>query len=454
MTMLVHLVMFAWIPVILLLFVLLPPRRAVIVAFLAGWLFLPQAGYAFRGFPEYTKMSATCVGILLGGSLFDWHRITSFRLRWIDVPMVVWCMCPMFSSLSNGLGLYNGLSGVLGLTLSWGVPYFIGRVYFCDLDGLRELAVGIFIGGLIYVPLCLYEIRMSPQLHYIFYGRHARSFAGTRLGGYRPSVFMDTGLELGLWMTITSLTGVWLWASGAVKRLGGVPVSLLLALLLVTTVLCRSVGALFILLCGLVAMFSMKWTRLRAPIVALIAIAPVFMAVRAPGLWSGQQLVDAARVVAGEEPAGSLKIRFVNDDRLAEKALRRPVFGWGGWGRNRVYDERGRDISVTDGMWIQALGDNGLVGLISATLILLLPAAVLLWRYRPEAWCTPALAPAAVLATVVVLFMLDRLVNAMRNPIYIVAAGGIAGFCMISPAVVWRDVRNEVALLTTAHVGP
>ena len=37
-------------------------------------------------------------------------------------------------------------------------------------DTLRDLCLSIIIGGVIYLPLCLYEIRMSPQLHSIFYG--------------------------------------------------------------------------------------------------------------------------------------------------------------------------------------------------------------------------------------------------------------------------------------------
>ena len=56
---LVPLTLFGWIPFVLALFALLPPRRAVVTAFLAAWLFLPMAGYGVKGLPDYTKMSAT-----------------------------------------------------------------------------------------------------------------------------------------------------------------------------------------------------------------------------------------------------------------------------------------------------------------------------------------------------------------------------------------------------------
>ena len=64
-----------------------------------------------------------------------------------------------------------------------------------------------------------------------------------------------------------------------------------------------------------------------------------------------------------------------NDDMLIAKAMQKPLFGWGGWSRNRVFEESGRDMAVTDGFWILELGSNGCVGLISMTLAMLLPVA-------------------------------------------------------------------------------
>src|SRR5438552_2681123 len=107
----VSIVLFGWIPVVLILFCLLPARRAVIVAFLLAWLFLPMASIKIAaGIPLYSKMSATCTGILLAALIFDTRRLFSFRPAWIDVPMVIWCTCPMASSLSNELGYYDGFS--------------------------------------------------------------------------------------------------------------------------------------------------------------------------------------------------------------------------------------------------------------------------------------------------------------------------------------------------------
>ena len=46
--------------------------------------------------------------------------------------------------------------------IHWAVPYLIGRLYFGSPEGIRELAIGIVIGGLLCILPCLYEMKMSP----------------------------------------------------------------------------------------------------------------------------------------------------------------------------------------------------------------------------------------------------------------------------------------------------
>ena len=49
----------------------------------------------------------------------------------------------MASSLHNGLGVYDGLSAIFEQTVAWGMPYLLGRLYFTDYAGMRELAWGV-----------------------------------------------------------------------------------------------------------------------------------------------------------------------------------------------------------------------------------------------------------------------------------------------------------------------
>ena len=66
-----------------------------------------------------------------------------------------------------------------------------------------------------------WEVRMSPQLHSSMYGfRPFRFDQAYRWGGYRPSVFMQHGIALGLFMASCTLVAFWLWRSGFPKRIG------------------------------------------------------------------------------------------------------------------------------------------------------------------------------------------------------------------------------------------
>ena len=56
-----------------------------------------------------------------------------------------------------------------------------------------------------------------------------------------------------------------------------------------------------------------------------------------------------------------------------ERFEQRPVFGWGGYGRSRIRDEEGEDITIADGLWIIVLGTSGWVGYLSFFGLLVLP---------------------------------------------------------------------------------
>lgn len=439
-----------WIFVVPLLFAMLKPRRAVLVAFFFAWLFLPEGGIALPGLPDLTKISATGFGALLGVLLFDARRVAGYRFSWVDVPIVVWCAVPLASSLANGYGLYDGASAVLTQAAVWGVPYLIGRLYFNDLKSLRELAIAVFVGGLIYVPLCLWEVRMSPQLHRMIWGYHPTPFGMTvRFGGYRPMVFMQHGLMVGLWMTSATLVGVWLWTSGSLKRIFALPMSLPVGALAVTTVLCKSTGALVLLIGGLGLLFAGRQIRTPLLLLAAVAVAPLYMGLRATGAWSGQNLVQMASML-DEERARSLAGRMENEDLLVERAKMKQMLGWGSWGDWRVKDEvTGKDITVSDGMWIITYGKTGLIGLCSLTATLLLPVLLLARRIRFANWAHHAAAAPAAMAVLLILYAIDNLLNAMLNPIFMLGAGALSGFYVLAPA----QARRRLVAGDDAPVG-
>lgn len=436
----VPLAMFGWIPVGLLLFLVLPVRKAILAGYLIGWLFLPQASYEVPGLPDYTRMTAVNLVMLLGVVLSDLKRLLGVRPRIWDFPMALFCFGPLPTSLSNGLGVYDGLSGVIGAVLTWGVPYIIGRIYFSNATGIRLLAIGVFVGGLVYAPFCLYEMRMAPTLHHQVYGFDSSRFVNTiRLGGYRPRVFMHSGLPLGLWMSITALTGTWLWMSGAVRHVAGVPVKWLAPGLLIVTVMCRSLGALMLLATGLGLLFAARALRSRLPLLLLFLGPTLYVTLRVGLNWYPSQVVSLAASVE-EARARSLESRLYQEEVLGVKAWRRPVFGWGGYGRNRVYDEDGESAVVTDGLWIITFGIYGLVGLVSLFAVFAIPS-LLVWRHLPvSAWWSPIGGPIAAMAVGSSLYICDSLMNAMPNPIYHVMIGSLMGFAI---TLVDRRRRSE-----------
>ncbi|MEG4074117.1 O-antigen ligase domain-containing protein [Microcoleus sp. Pol14C2] len=430
---LIPLAMFGFIPVVFYLFVRFPAQRAVIISFVAAWLFLPQASYPIPSLPPYTKISAACYGILLGTLIYDTARLTSFKPGWLDVPMVIYCLCPIFSQVSNG---GSPISPTINQIVTWGLPYFLGRLYVGNLDGLRQLAIGIFAGGLAYIPFTLVEGVRGPILHQMIYGVNAFDDWGQarRLGGWRPVVFMQHGLMVGLWMMTAALIAVWLWQTGTLKKFMGRNIKTLAIILTIAFFLCRSTGAYSLFVMALLVLYSAKFFRTSLPLLFIIGYIVFYLYVAASGQFSSKDVIGFINQVFGEERAASLKFRFDNEEILGEKARQRFMFGWGDSGGNRVYNEYGDDVSVTDSLWIIAFGVNGAVGLVSLFSSLLLPVIVFsLFKYPARTWSNPKVAPAATLGIALTMYVFDCVLNAMTNPIFALIAGGISGLVLKAP---------------------
>ena len=429
----VPLVMLLWFPFILYLFMRLPGQRAISLGFVLAWLFLPEAVLPLPGLPDYGKMSATCYGIFLATFIFDVQRFQYFRLSWIDIPILAYCLVPFMSSMTNGLGLYDGVTTTIDQTVTWGFPYFLGRIYLNNLKGMRMLAIAILVGGLAYVPLCIFEVRFSPQLHSIIYGSHAFADFGQaiRMGGFRPTVFMYHGLAVGGWMMAAALVGIGLWKTGTLKKLRNIPIKFMVPLLVIVVILNKSTGAYLMFMMGLGVLGCAWYLRQSLPVIFLVGFMNIYLAQNAlTESYISDQIVHTLQPVMSEERMQSLEFRFNNEEILADKARQQVLFGWGGWGRNRVYDDEGNDITVTDSLWIIAYGINGLVGLTGLYWSFFAPILAFIRRYPARTWTNPQIAPASLVMVVLLLFMVDTLLNAMTNPVFSVASGGLAGLAV------------------------
>lgn len=413
-------------PLALVLFARLPPRRAMLATFLVGTLFLPVRGLDLPGPIGLEKQTTTSLSVLLAVLLFDARRLAAFRPGWMDLPLAAVVLSPIATSLLNGLGVWDGISVAITHALQWGIPWWMGRIYFRDRESLRELALALVIGGLVYVPLCWFEIRFSPQLHNWIYGYTPRPFMMVkRYGGFRPMLFMYSSLMVGMWMALTTVVAWWLWRSGSVRRLFGAPMGPLVLALAVTTVFCKTVGAISLMAIGCLAYEATRLTGSRLAIVGIALVGGLYGPLRAADVLRTPDILAVAEPLYDEERVYSLYIRLINEDAISQKALQRRLFGWGGYGRARAKPVEGR--SIADGLWVITLGKYGAVGLAAVTLTYLMPALRVALLRRRRGLAGRGWAPALGLAMAGTLYWLDSLFNGFVNASLIVALGGAGG---------------------------
>jgi len=427
-----YLTLAAWVPVILAMFALMKPHRAVIGAFVFGYLMLPDLSIHVHTLPDVNKVSVTCIGVIIGSLLFDGMRLLMVRPRLIDLGAFALCFSPIVTSVLNGNGIMDGFAASAAVVTRWGLAYWIGRAYFTDWEATRDLAMGIVIGGLVYVPLCWWEIRMSPQLHGWIYGPTFQSFRRDyHLFGFRPNVFLQDGLTVTMFMGVCTLLAYWAWMTASPRKLFGMPMFFVFGLLFFTTVMCKALGGLTLCTAGVAALTFSRWPRTKVLALVLIVIPFVYIFVRSNKDWSGENLVQLAQKIS-EERARSLDFRLTNENLLTEKAWQKPLFGWGGFNKAQVYDWEGNQKTIVDGLWIQILGEHGFVNL-AGLLLMTLGSAFLLWRSIPTRyWSDPACAAPVALCVVVALYMIDGLFNATFNPVASLVVGAVASMSFVA----------------------
>lgn len=443
MTLLAPLMLFGWVPMALLFFSRYKPQHAVLVTVIGGWLILPQASYNVAGLPDYDKHLAIALGLILGMMLSDHRQLFDFRWHAYDLPMLAYCLAPIVTSLENGLGFYDGLSTSFFQTANWGIPYFAGRVYFFDGESLHALLLGIVIGGLLYVPLCLYEIRMSPQLSNIVYGFFPHDFIQhMRYDGFRPIVFLQHGLMVALWMAISSTVAFWLWRQRLLCSFEGfiLPVPVLVLSLTFTTLLCKSVNGWFALVIGCGAYMVSRRAWISIALLLLIFTIPSYIALRSTDTIPVERVASVAEWLVDEERVESLSVRLKQENLFSAKAWNKKYFGWGGYERGwpTAPDTGEKLISMVDSLWVNTFSMYGLFGLVSLHLSMLLGPWLTLRAALSQSPQAQEIVYAPLLSLIVVLFMIDSLFNGMVGPIYIVISGAL-----ITQHVVSFDVARR-----------
>jgi hypothetical protein len=426
-----------------------PARIAVIIVMVSGWILLPQAHLSgLPHIPYNTKIEAISLSILLAVAVKDPKIFGTLKLSWVDIPIICWSIAPFFSSLTNDLGPYDGLNVLESQTIQFGVPYFLGRVYFGNYTALKELAMGLVLGAIIQLPLVVVELVMSPQMHTWVYGWYPHDFMqAARDGGYRPSVFMSHGLELAIWNSAALFMGWQLYLKKVIPNtipFLKIPTMPTLIIFTLVFIRCKSSGALALFFLAMLLMTLASLAKSKLPLILVLILPFLYMNVRGTGAWDGKSLVDLSTAISGAGRASSLAFRMYNENLLVQKAQERIIFGWGEYGRSFVYDSDGRPLSVPDGRWIIYLGTTGVFGLLSFCGFMLIPAFLFFQKCPYAKLATPEVVSASCFAIFLGITMIDNLFNAMNNPVLIVAAGGLSSLVLSGNILVFSGDKKEL----------
>lgn len=402
--------------------------RGVVLAITLGWLILsPKAGLQLPGLPQFSKEYAVSYGALIGVLLFRGDMVRRFRPSPVDLIMLAFLFSASISSLSNGLGVWDACSEFYARLFVWGVPYFIGRALVRDLADVRQCAIGILLAGMIAVPFCLIEMRLSPQLHRWVYGDHASPFhMSMRMGAYRPTLMFRHGIEVGSWMACSSIIGLWLALGTPRDRLLTVPLKVHAAVILIVTVLCRSLGSLALLSGAVLVAAFTRTTRLRLALILLILAPPTYLTLRVSGAWTPALVADLTEQFVDAERAESFRARVYQEEELGAKAAQRPFFGWGGYNRFRVFDDYGEATTAVDALWLITYGKYGLFGLAGLYGTLCIPALIIVLRTPPRFLLHPNMGGVVGLILALMIATGDSLQNGFFSPLMTVASGVLA----------------------------
>jgi hypothetical protein len=455
------LVMLLWIAVSIVLFRLLRPSLACAVSVIGGIALLPS-GFAFdaQGLPPLGRnemtMIATSIGCLSSHPRLLVRARPGRGLEWLVLLMALGGAGTAFTNTDmltygprnvSALLPSDSLSMAIRDVLTFGLPFVLGRALCRTPRGVNDLFMVLAGAGLIYTLPALFEIRMSPQLHTWTYGYFQSSWLQTARGsGYRPFVFFPHSLALGLFFA--SAVGAWAVRRRLRRPLMSVPPQAALIVLVGVLILCGNLAALIYGLL-MIVMVNLLAPRSVARIVSILAVAIlIYPGLRIAGVLPLEPIENAAALYS-EDRARSLAFRFQHEDEIVGKAMERPTFGWGGYGRGRVWDQEGRYRSVTDSYWIIRLSNRGLPVMMGGFVLLLWPvwqAARKLGRIR-----RPRDRMLIVgLASIIVIHGVDLLPNGLFTVLPYFYAGVLSGAVPAFTAVRRRKRPPEPAPSTEA----
>jgi hypothetical protein len=420
----------------------LPREKALVWSILAAYMLLPPlANFNLPAVPDLDKFT---IANLCALALTIWvlDEKISFLPRSLIGRMliVLYIISPFATSLTNpdpipivlkdvpALRLYDSVSAISYQFIAL-IPFFLARHMLKTDTGMRAIVGALVTAGLIYSLPMLLEARLSPQLNVWIYGFFQHDFLQSmRGGGFRPMVFMPHGLWVAFFALMSAMSALIILRTGTAEER---PRQLLVFLYLIFMLyLCKSVGPMVYAmgLVPVILVMGRRWQLLLAAVLGLVVIT--YPLLRGAHLVPLDAILDYALALSTERHQ-SLNFRITNEELLLARAMEKPLFGWGGYGRSLILDPiDGHILSVPDGQWIIVLGTYGWLGYIAEFGLLVMPL-ILLGReallqrsaaFSPFA-CAIALIYAANLA--------DLLPNGTLIPFTWLMAGALLGYAEV-----------------------
>jgi hypothetical protein len=439
-----YIALFGWPLVSIVLYRTMTFLNATLITILAAQLLLPSA-FAIKipMIPQFDKdtIPSVCVFVafILGRS-----RKVGFRRGFglVEILIGASVVAPICTSVLNGdpiasgtmilpgVGIYDGLSASIFQAVVL-MPLIYGRLAVTRGADVTEVLRLLVFAGLAYSLPLLYEIRFSPQLHAWVYGYYPSDFIQViREGGaFRPMVFFAHGLLASFFVMTAVVSSAALWRMK--MRTGRIPQAVPTLYLGAVLALCRSGAALTygVFAAPLVLWAGPKAQARVAMILALVALT--YPVARIWGIFPTDTIVSAAEALSAER-ASSLKFRFDEDQALLDKAMQRPLFGWGRYGRNRIYGQNWQgddaDLTVSDGRWIITFGQFGAVGFLLEFGLLAFPVFRAFAAIKKATSYLERVSIAAV-ALLVGINMVELLPNSTLSPWSWLVDGCLLGCC-------------------------
>ncbi|WP_050524810.1 hypothetical protein [Pseudorhodobacter wandonensis] len=436
---LAYIMLIVWPVIAAVLFNRLPREKALIWSILAAYMLLPPlANINLPAVPDMDKFTIANLSALV---LTIWvlHEKVSFfpRSPIGRILIVLYIASPFATALTNpdiipivakdvpALRMYDSVATISYQFIAL-IPFFLARQLLRTELAMKLLVGALVTAGLIYSLPMLLEARLSPQLNVWVYGFFQHNFLQAMRGdGFRPLVFMPHGLWVAFFALMAAMSALIMLRNGTGQnKPRDIAVFIYLMFLLY---ICKSVGPMVyaLALSPIILFVGRRWQLILAAMMGVIVIT--YPLLRGAQLIPLDTILDYAMSINPERHQ-SLNFRIVNEEDLLARAMEKPWFGWGGYGRNLILDPiTGGILTIPDGQWIIVLGTYGWLGYICEFGLLILP---LLYLGREAlAQRSQMLSPFACgIALIYAANLADLLPNATLIPFTWLMAGALMGY--------------------------